>query len=995
MPDSYHVSAITSFHQDQLAQLAELARQGYQIITPNTRLATYIREQLIQRQLTQPKKLAPTHQVIWQEADIQSYDAFVNSSLRQSIFEGVLPATTILDSAGEQWLWELAIEHVQSEAQISEDVYSQNINIQLLSNRGAASEAMRAYALLLNWQVDIDEHQFALNSYIDSRTYLVWQENFEKLAQSKAVMTLLQAQAGLIQCRSKRQQTNTVKVVAVGFQLMSPLQESLLESLTTGAWQRLDLIENALDIQEKLNDTSVVDPRQDIDCFEYRGKSSEDEWQSAAQWIWRSSAENPDQRFAVVIPSLTKNRLAIERIFDEEAQRSGFSARDYNISAGVPLNRVVQIKHWFWLLHACFGSLPRDQMLELLWSPFIFNEDYKATRVELSKALFEAGESEYQFSDLSSLLDWARSSSSKAEAFDESSETESGETFESLLLKANKLTRSLKSYHSESGRTLTAWIEKFKQFDVLFGFSQHRSLSSDEFQQLEMFNQALTHLQSNDGIYGQLSARHALAAIDRYCQARVYQAQTIRNDTRLMPEVLGVLEAAGQRFDAIWLCEMSDQEWPPVVRTNGLLPFGLQASMGMPGSHERELQYATIQTQQLCFSADKVTISFRRHIDEVETRRSPFFDHYFENFQEWPIDVCSENESNQKQANIIDFIETIMDDKGLPLCADSNSKKQQEIAAIRIRGGAAALADQAQLPLLGYFKHRLDIRPLANVQAGLTAAERGVCLHSILDKLWTHYKNQSSLLSASESDVQEFFCNHIDRVLLELNRARFKKLAASELAIEKLSLSVAIDAWLSVERQRQDFEVVATEQNVEYFYQKDAKNYIVKGRVDRVDRVDGLGHLIIDYKSGKSSTVGWFDEELSNPQLPLYALAVQNAFAAAKELNDHEMVNAIAYAKLKFGEIALQGTTKDPEEGNQNDVKVRLDKGLTALSKNRYFHEPEWSALQKHWRTAIHLQLDSIIEGEADMDILAEAQESSYQPILRSGFYQQQISMEE
>ena len=76
-------------------------------------------------------------------------------------------------------------------------------------------------------------------------------------------------------------------------------------------------------------------------------------------------------------------------------------------------------------------------------------------------------------------------------------------------------------------------------------------------------------------------------------------------------QILGILEAAGMSFDAVWLLGMDDKNWPPAPRPNPLLPAGLQRELGMPqASAEHELAFATGLMQGLERSAGTLIASY-------------------------------------------------------------------------------------------------------------------------------------------------------------------------------------------------------------------------------------------------------------------------------------------------------------------------------------------------------------------------------------------------
>jgi len=49
----------------------------------------------------------------------------------------------------------------------------------------------------------------------------------------------------------------------------------------------------------------------------------------------------------------------------------------------------------------------------------------------------------------------------------------------------------------------------------------------------------------------------------------------------------------------------------------------------------------------------------------------------------------------------------------------------------------------------------------------------------------------------------------------------------------------------------------------------------------------------------------------------------------------------------------------------------------------------EWSALLAFWKESVDALIESVIQGDASMGVDADFQESDYQALLRSGFYNQ------
>src|SRR5690606_39027744 len=98
----------------------------------------------------------------------------------------------------------------------------------------------------------------------------------------------------------------------------------------------------------------------------------------------------------------------------------------------------------------------------------------------------------------------------------------------------------------------------------------------------------------------QPSWAEALGELRRLAAATPFQPRT--PDARL--QVLGVLEAAGLRFDALWVCGTTDGRWPEPLAPHPLLPAGLQRRLAMPRAQPaHELTMALERIAAFCAAA--------------------------------------------------------------------------------------------------------------------------------------------------------------------------------------------------------------------------------------------------------------------------------------------------------------------------------------------------------------------------------------------------------
>ncbi len=158
--------------------------------------------------------------------------------------------------------------------------------------------------------------------------------------------------------------------------------------------------------------------------------------------------------------------------------------------------------------------------------------------------------------------------------------------------------------------------------------------------------------------------------------------------------------------------------------------------------------------------------------------------------------------------------------------------------------------------------------------------------------------------------------------------------------------------WLEVERERSPFVVVATEEKRKLA----VAGLELNGRIDRMDKLEAGGHALIDYKTGRPSPVEWLGERPDDPQLPLYAL------------NASEDISAVAFARLKTGEMRYMGFSeqKDAIPG----VKPAKD----------------WDALVEGWKKEIESLGEGFASGDARVDPkkqLATCRYCDLQPLCR------------
>jgi probable DNA repair protein len=466
------------------------------------------------------------------------------------------------------------------------------------------------------------------------------------------------------------------------------------------------------------------------------------------------------------------------------------------------------------------------------------------------------------------------------------------------------------------GRHCTALLEAA-------GFPE-RSLDSEEFQAQAKFNETLAEFARLERVAPKMYFRQALARLRRLCADTLFQPETHEAPI----QVLGVLESAGLAFDALWVSGLTDEAWPLHAKPNPFIPPALQRKAGIPeASAEATLERGKRITQGWLQAADEVIVSYPVREEDRDLLGSPLIS---------GVSSPLETPETRTYARYRDAIfsarrqETVEDGKA-PALGTKTPK-----------GGTRILADQAACPFRAFARHRLNAEALEEPVEGLDARARGSLLHALMKELWTELKGSSGL------------AGEIGPVIERAAKAAVveAKLEEPFAALEEKRLAKLAREWLEVERQREPFEVVAMEEKRKL----SVAGLELNGRIDRMDRLDAGGHALIDYKTGKPTPNEWLGERPDDPQVPLYAL------------NAKEDISAVAFAKLRTGEMRYMGFSD--RKDLMPDVKPAKD----------------WKALLAGWKKEIESLGAGFAAGDARVDpkkLLATCRYCDLQPLCR------------
>ena len=148
--------------------------------------------------------------------------------------------------------------------------------------------------------------------------------------------------------------------------------------------------------------------------------------------------------------------------------------------------------------------------------------------------------------------------------------------------------------------------------------------------------------------------------------------------------------------------------------------------------------------------------------------------------------------------------------------------------------------------------------------------------------------------------------------------------------VERRRVAELAARWLALDAGRRPFDIV----DVESECQITIAGRVLNLRIDRLEARPG-GCTVVDYKTGNVSVSGLVDERLTEPQLALYALAIDG-------------VEAVAYAQISDAGVRLLG---------RGSNAVADAAGVT--------EDPNWASSLRRWRAALDSLMAEVDAGHA------------------------------
>ena len=169
-------------------------------------------------------------------------------------------------------------------------------------------------------------------------------------------------------------------------------------------------------------------------------------------------------------------------------------------------------------------------------------------------------------------------------------------------------------------------------------------------------------------------------------------------------------------------------------------------------------------------------------------------------------------------------------------------------------------------PIIYTCQNKLKIK---NEQSSILKMQIGIVIHAVLADFWSLIKDQTTLKKHQPNQIKqivsEFVITHIEKINIS------HTMDQHYWHFQKKHLTDKILKWVMFEMERTPFKVVAIEKDIHL----QCQNKFIKGRVDRVDYIENLGYVVIDYKTGASQSISASLNGFPDPQMLIYTKALE------------------------------------------------------------------------------------------------------------------------
>jgi len=848
----------------------EAAARGATLVTPNKRLAREI-------VALHDRAMLATGARAWPAARVLPWQAFVAELWQQALDAGLPLPPQRLDARQTAHLWQRIVAADLDDAPLLDAATSAALAAE-------AWERVHAYG-----EGGASWRGFDANGP-EVAAFVRWADAFDRETRKLGALDLARAPDAIAGVAGGLPGVASLAVASIGFVEESPQQQRLLAAL-----------EHAGASVERVDDNL---PSRSASGRLYAAASPRDELAHALAWARETAQAAPDANVGIVIHDLHERRALVAAMAEDllcpGLQWPGRERdpRPYDISSGGALADEPLVACAVALISLSQRPIGAAEAATLLRSRYLPGDS--SQRAALERVWAEEGQRRFTLGALALALDRI------------------GDGLASRFRTASRVGVPARASPREFADAWRRWLDAA-------GWCDGMALDAPEHAARGAWNELLAGFVRLTAVAPRMTRDQALSALVDAAGAQVFEPEAPRARIR----ILGVLEAAGLSFDAVWVAGLSAEAWPRAPEPNPLLPIDWQRSRDVPrATAARELAYARALTVRLDASAPTVVFSYPATLDDHKNLPSPLIAHLS------PVAATWSRPTPAARALFA---------SGPALERVADERAPTWIAGTPFRGGAALIEAQSACPFQAAARFRLRAEGWPDAFAGLQPTERGKFVHAAFAAFWRVVRDQRTLLDLDESRLTATIAQAVVAGRAAVDAQRWDALPPVVAAVESGHVERLMKQWIdTVERNRPPFAVADAERRVALTLAGHALDL-------RIDRLDDLGDgrtAVIDYKTGMSvAPERWFGERPQGPQLGLYAMALGAATRVA----------ALVYAQLKPGQVKAVGLV---------DAEATWP-GLPAPADLRRVSVADWSDAQRQLAASIGALAQAAHEGDA------------------------------
>lgn len=855
-----------------LTELLELPAADTLVLSVNNRLARTLKSQIAQRIDAGATELP----------DITPWTSWLTNQVIERLYlDGVDSASQVLDTQTVRLLWGQAIAECEADRSL--------IDIDQI-----AAIAADADALMLNWAIDVPD----IWQTPDYVRFCQWRSAYEANLNRLDAIDVPRVTAPVTQWITSGELTVPRHVVLMGFTDQSAAMRQVIQAmLSMGADVHvLDLLSVQV---TQVRQTSWATPEQ--------------QWSAAIAWAKRKLTDEPQGKFAIVVPDLQAQANRVRCLLARDLSTEG-----YNISVAPPLAQW-PLAHAMlsWLRVVVDLAIQKQVQPALAGQALLAGGCAGADSEAGARAMIEAHWRHRQ-SLVVTVSQWVndikrapRLSDAWACAWDA----------------FNELSRPAGSPSTSATPVMSwyDWANAFRRVLAALGFPGEGAQTSVQYQVTGALDKVMSTLAALDDCLPAPEAHQALHMLGRLTRQTLFQPQ---RDASARLDVLGLLEAEGGRWDGVWVMGVTDDVLPAVASPNPLIPVQALARAGAPRSTaKREHEWAMELMQALRRAGSEVMFSWAEQDGEQPKRPSPLL----AGIQKEGADEAIKPSLGRGEPS--DRVE---------LAVWSDESVIEVSSHEDIRGGVSVLQTQAANPMWAFFQYRLKARGLPAHAQWPGAQDRGNLLHKVLELLWKRWGNQSRMLQAVDAPN---WSTELQALVAQVAARELAQWPPALRALETQRALAVIHRCLALEASRAPFKVIECEEK--HLFLEGALRLGVT--IDRIDALADGQRVVFDYKSGATlprPDKDWQSMSFRHPQLLVYSSV----------LNDQgSQPDALAWIQLHASDVTIQGISADETEVP----------GIASWSDLKW-PELAWSAQMAQWQARVKSLARDFAQGKHD-----------------------------